>query len=84
MFESDVRLSGNRRIDVIAAVWVAHASRVLAIAFRNRGLGLSRFRRQKNFGDGKRVAARRRNQHARRMRYPELAYSPRRPFFECL
>ena len=39
---------------------VAHASRVLAMTSRRRGLF------------GKTVSARRRNQHARRVRYPEL------------
>ena len=45
--------------------WVAHASRVLAIASRNRGLPLFFYWKEKI------VSARRRNQHARRVRYPE-------------
>src|SRR5437016_13834551 len=49
--------SARNNLPFLSLVWVAHASRVLAMMSRHRL---------------KTVSARRRNQHARRVRYPEL------------
>src|SRR5205085_185014 len=52
--------------------WVAHASRVLATASSCRELFIWRDRARKMMRQGKIVLARRRNQRARRARYPDL------------
>ena len=53
--------------------WVAHASRVLAMAARHRGLFSEMPHRTKARAEQRKfVAARRRNQHARRVRSPDI------------
>ena len=62
----------------VRIVWGAHASRVLARASRDRELSFEVVNaRPGGAAENKIVSARRRNQHARRVRSPELATASR-------
>jgi len=60
------------------ALWVAHTSRVLANASPRSRTFPGALLTYQNGSQRKIVSARRRNQHARRMRYPNLSASPRK------